>query len=166
MSEREHIPAATERAVLVEAGHRCAIPTCRQFPVEIHHIQEVAKGGSNEFNNLIALCATDHDRVTGGYITRLEVESYKANLGVINARYGDLEQRVLALFADNPAATHALLPTGLELLMSFLINDEMVELRVPADEVNTMRYPSFREYWLTGRGKELVARWVAAQPIE
>jgi hypothetical protein len=29
---RPAIPATVKRAVLVEAGHRCAIPTCRQAP--------------------------------------------------------------------------------------------------------------------------------------
>ena len=35
---RPPIPADIKRKVLVEAGHRCAIPTCRYIEVEIHHI--------------------------------------------------------------------------------------------------------------------------------
>src|SRR5690242_15797603 len=38
MANRPGIPRALQRQVLVEAGHRCSIPTCRQTPVEIHHI--------------------------------------------------------------------------------------------------------------------------------
>ena len=35
---RRNIPAKLKRRVLVEAGHRCAIPACRQIEVQIHHI--------------------------------------------------------------------------------------------------------------------------------
>ena len=35
---RPATPKQLERDVLVEAGHRCAIPTCKQTPVQIAHI--------------------------------------------------------------------------------------------------------------------------------
>jgi len=38
MEGRENIPAELKRSILVEAGHKCAIPTCRHMEVEIHHI--------------------------------------------------------------------------------------------------------------------------------
>jgi len=53
--ERPAIPRELERAVLLEAGHRCAIPTCRQTPVEIVHIDPWAKVREHKFENLIAL---------------------------------------------------------------------------------------------------------------
>ena len=48
--------ARTKREDLVEADHRCAIPTCRQTPVEIHHIVPLARVHEHTFDNLIALC--------------------------------------------------------------------------------------------------------------
>ena len=36
--QRNAIPAELKRRVLIEAGHRCAIHTCRHIDVEIHHI--------------------------------------------------------------------------------------------------------------------------------
>ena len=45
-----------KREDLVEADHRCAIPTCRQTPVEIHHIVPLARVHEHTFDNLIALC--------------------------------------------------------------------------------------------------------------
>ncbi|WP_425484925.1 HNH endonuclease [Amycolatopsis anabasis] len=44
------------RAILVEAGHWCAIPTCRQYPVDVDHIVDWVKVRRHEFDNLIALC--------------------------------------------------------------------------------------------------------------
>ena len=41
---RPAIPRDLERALFVEAGHRCAIPTCRAVaPLEIEHIEDWAK---------------------------------------------------------------------------------------------------------------------------
>lgn len=151
-------PETSERDVLVEAGHRCAIPTCRQFPVQIQHIEEPA---ADEPDNLIALCSSCHERVTRGYITRRSLEQYKANLAVINARYGGLERRALYTFAEDPTRA-VLLPSGMETLMSFLVRDRMVEMH----EIDPNRFPSISEYRLTARGKKLVTRWAKAQPLE
>ena len=57
---REPVPAETRRAVLVEAGHRCAIPTCRATTTEIAHIAPWAETQDNSFENLIALCPNGH----------------------------------------------------------------------------------------------------------
>jgi len=38
MNDRAAIPDPLRRQVLLEAGHRCAIPTCKQVPVDIAHI--------------------------------------------------------------------------------------------------------------------------------
>jgi hypothetical protein len=43
MEKRPPIPSELYRAVLIEAGHRCAIPTCRQIPIEIAHIMPKEK---------------------------------------------------------------------------------------------------------------------------
>ena len=87
--------------MLVEAGHRCTIPTCRQFPVQIHDIEEQA---ADEADDVIALCSDCHERVARGYITRRSLEQYKANLAIINARYGGLERRALYTFVGGPDA--------------------------------------------------------------
>jgi len=77
---RDSIPAEIRREVLVEAGHRCAIPTCRYPHVEIHHIVpwEICK--SHDFENLIALCANCHRRADSGEIDRKALYLYKSRL--------------------------------------------------------------------------------------
>jgi hypothetical protein len=60
--ERENIPADVRRRVLVEAGHRCAIPTCRATTTEIAHIEPWSDTRDDSFENLIALCPNCHTR--------------------------------------------------------------------------------------------------------
>lgn len=77
---RKHIPAELRRAVLVESGHRCAIPTCRQTQVEVHHIIPLEQCKSHEFLNLIALCPNCHTRSHAGEIDRKSLRIYKRRL--------------------------------------------------------------------------------------
>lgn len=77
---RPHIPAELEREILVEAGHRCAIPTCRQIPVQIDHIRDWAKVREHRAENLIALCPNCHARKTRGEIDVKAMLRYKAQL--------------------------------------------------------------------------------------
>jgi hypothetical protein len=45
MAERPPVPAELERALLLEAGHRCAIPTCRAIgPLQLEHIEMIGPG--------------------------------------------------------------------------------------------------------------------------
>ncbi|MFG2407224.1 HNH endonuclease [Streptomyces brevispora] len=95
---RPDIPTALRREVLVEAGHRCAIQTCRQTPVELAHIVQWAKVQEHAFDNLIALCPTCHTRFDRGEIDRKAMLQYKANLDILNSRYTDFERQLLRLF--------------------------------------------------------------------
>jgi hypothetical protein len=156
--------AIRRREVLVEAGHRCAIPTCKQVPVEVHHID--GKRANHAFENLIALCPTCHTRADRGEIDRPSLRIYKANLGLISSRYGDLERRVLDMFVDDPTANLAHLPTELSVLMNYLVRDGIVERRLPANEVGVERFPSYRHYWLTETGRAFVERLAKGRPVE
>lgn len=80
MLNRPAIPAEIRRAVLVEAGHRCAIPTCRYPNVDLHHIVPWEKCESHDFDNLIALCSNCHRRADSGEIDRKALRIYKAQL--------------------------------------------------------------------------------------
>jgi 5-methylcytosine-specific restriction endonuclease McrA len=78
--DRPSIPRPLEREVLMEAGHRCATPTCKQTPVEIAHIIPYDKVLKHEFDNLITLCPNCHSR-------------YTANLLIINSRYTEQPEK-------------------------------------------------------------------------
>lgn len=99
LEDRPSIPASLKRDVLVEAGHRCAIPACRAHPVEIAHIVPWAKVRRHEMINLIALCPTCHTRYDRGEIDRKAMQKYKQNLSLMQGLYSSLERRVLEHFA-------------------------------------------------------------------
>jgi hypothetical protein len=52
MSDRPDIPVSLYREVLMEAGHRCAIPRCQQIPVEVAHIVPWKQVREHRFENL------------------------------------------------------------------------------------------------------------------
>lgn len=78
--DRPAIPAELKRAILVEAGHRCAIPRCGATELDVHHIVpwEVCK--KHEYSNLIALCPVCHRRAHKEEIDRKALLLYKAAL--------------------------------------------------------------------------------------
>ena len=81
MDKRPAIPKETRRAVLVEAGHRCAIPRCNETnSLEIHHITPWNKCQKHEYQNLIALCPTCHRRADKKEIDEKSLKIYKEKL--------------------------------------------------------------------------------------
>jgi hypothetical protein len=78
MDERPSIPAEVRRQVLVEAGHRCAIQTCRDSAnLDLHHITPLAEGGQTTVENLIAICPNCHRLADRGKIDRQSLHKYK-----------------------------------------------------------------------------------------
>ncbi|MCX4672404.1 HNH endonuclease [Streptomyces sp. NBC_01381] len=182
---RPDIPTALKRAVLVEAGHRCAIPTCRQTPVELAHITPWTKVKEHTFENLIALCPTCHTRYDRGDIDRRAMVQYKANLGLLNSRYTDTERQLLRTFLkkhqilESRSGRHmftqyeGLSPYVLQFggiqihqtmwwMISNLLDDGLVE--------TSTLYPGM-DIWgtvalsLTEEGKKFIQRWAEAQPL-
>jgi HNH endonuclease len=92
---RPPIPTEIRRRVLVEAGHRCAIPTCRHLDVEIHHIIPWETCRSHEYENLIALCPNCHSRADSGKIDRKALRLYKLNLRFAHDKFSQLEMDML-----------------------------------------------------------------------
>lgn len=80
MKLNRNIPAELKRDVLIESGHRCAIPTCKHPTVEIHHIVPWADCQEHKFENLIALCPNCHRRAHSKEIDRKSLSIYKEKL--------------------------------------------------------------------------------------
>ena len=93
--DRPPIPAELRRRVLVEAGHRCAIPTCRHIDVDVHHIIPWEKCKKHEYENLIALCPNCHRRAGRDDIDRKSLRIYKANLRYTHDKFSQLEVDML-----------------------------------------------------------------------
>jgi DNA-binding HxlR family transcriptional regulator len=161
---RPPMPTARRREVLVEAGHRCAIPTCKQIPVEVHHID--GDRTNHAFENLIALCPNDHSRADRDEIDRPSLRTYKANLGLLSSRYGDLERRMLDGFVENPDAT-LVLPAALSVLMNYLVRDGIVTRHVPPmTPIGLEAWVERHHYKLTDAGRTLVGRIASGRPVE
>ena len=167
---RPAIPADLRRRVLVEAGHRCAIPTCRTTTTEIAHIVPWSKCREHRFENLVALCPNCHARFHKGEIDKKSMLIYKVNLGLVNSRYSDFERRVLHLLIDS-AATEISLPAGYEPLLYYLIRDGMLSPPVPDRSVGGMfsgdQVLAGRAiYRLTELGQQFLVDYRSAQELE
>ena len=178
-SDRRKLPREVERDVLVEAGHRCAIPACRALHPEVHHIKPLAEGGSDDFENLIALCPNCHALADRGAIDRKAQRQYKANLSVLNSRYGSMERRVLEYFGQG--RDYIDLPAGFEITLWYLMGDGY--LSGPKDQRRAIagriarthgvsrdrvlpEVPRIDRYTLTPEGREFVDALFRADDIK
>jgi hypothetical protein len=165
MNQRPSIPAQLKRAILVEAGHRCAIPTCQKYPVDIHHIVPYEKCQEHVFDNLIALCCICHERYHRYKdIDQKSLEIYKANLGLLSNRYGEIERRVLQYFCDQPKSTKIRLSGLSEILVLYLLKDGFLLKTSEGPHINGS--PSWEEYMLTETGRRFVDNWKQAHSLE
>jgi HNH endonuclease len=162
MAKRPSIPRPLERKVLIEAGHRCAIPTCRQTPVEIAHIVPWATVKEHTFENLIALCPNCHSRHHKKEIDRKSLLQYKANLTLLNSHYGDLEQRVLKIFAAYPERDSVWLNKSLDILLMYFVEDGLI---VKDDNLKYLMSDG-NLYNLTPKGRAFIGRWLNAEALE
>lgn len=134
MTQRDHIPAELERALMIEAGYRCAI--CKSTDaLQIEHIREWAVVREHAFANMIVLCANCHGRKVNTsnprHINRASLEVIKSNLMMLNGRYSDLERRVIDTFResilrDPSCIPTILLPEQLSLLVAYIVRDGLV----------------------------------------
>lgn len=104
LGNRSSIPAGLRRKVLLEAGHRCAIPTCRFPTTEIAHIEPYSVVQKHEYHNLIALCPNCHTRFDHGEIDRKSMLAYKRKIAFLSDRYSKFELNVLNYLRNNRAA--------------------------------------------------------------
>ena len=96
MMSRPNVPAELKRRVLCEAGHRCAIPACREIIVDVHHIVPWSKCKEHNYENLIALCPNCHRLADRGHIDQKSLKIYKANLRYAHDKFSQLEFDILS----------------------------------------------------------------------
>ncbi|WP_416530932.1 HNH endonuclease [Streptomyces coelicoflavus] len=158
---------ALQRQVLVEAGHRCAIPTCRSTPVEFAHIKPYATVQEHVLDNLIALCPTCHTRFDRGEIDFRSMRQYKANLGLLSGRYGPLELQALQWLASDTAREEIDIPRGMDWAFDNLIRDGLAEIVARPPTWGAVADGSLGTIGLrlTERGHEAINRLVRAEPL-
>lgn len=178
---RDPIPADLVRALFIEAGYRCAIPTCRVIgPLEIDHIEDWAKVKEHKFANMIVLCANCHGLKGEGprKLDRKALRQIKANLGIINGRYGETERRVLAFLIKSPKLYNGdtltiKLPGGFDILIHYLLEDGILTPLPHRPVVKKSIYEVINDYsplmqqsyLVTEAGRVLIAQLRDAQPL-
>jgi hypothetical protein len=165
--QRDATPTDIKRAVLVEAGHRCAIPTCRATTTEIAHIVPWAETQDNAFENLIALCPNCHTRYDQKKeIDRQAMRMYKHNLGIINNRYGEFERRLFEILAKTGERVFVLGAAG-DLLVANAVKDGLFEdkhvegmgIQVKSDTGFSKNFPMTFTFWVTDTGVKFIRRY-------
>ena len=160
--DRLPIPADLRRRVMVEAGHRCSIPTRRYIEVDIHHIVPWEQCKKHEYENLIALCPNCHRRADRGEIDRKSLRLYKANLKSAWDKFSQFEIDILFELvkrpAHQPANQCAQLPTFQVLFIKRLLDANYVELKKRPQSVESLFGPQIDFYLLiiTEQGRQYV----------
>jgi len=165
MSQRPPIPSRLRRRILVEAGHRCAIPTCRHPTTVVAHIIPWIKVKKHEYSNLIALCPNCHTRADKGEIDRKSLRIYKRILQRLTDKYDRFELLVLnELRLRNPV----IMAGNMLLLIKNLLDEEFVSINTDI-EVEGVTYsisigniPVNVEVLLTEKGKQFIDEWIKA----
>lgn len=157
---------------MVEAGHRCAIPTCRAVaPLQIEHIDDWAKVREHRFENMIVLCANCHGLKGNGArrLDRSALRQYKANLATINNRYGDLERQLLEWFAAHRSQHTTSLARGMAWAVWHLERDGLIEI-IYSRPLGEGMFGScdfvVDEVHLTPDGIDIVRRLIEAEPLD
>jgi HNH endonuclease len=176
MATRRKISETIRQVVLLEAGYKCANPTCRHvLTLELHHIVWVKDSGGNQPDNLLALCPNCHSFHTRGHIPAQAILAWKSlltSLGNPNRAAVDLllvladEEERVGKETDSAKAPPPFRFTGDSLpALAPLLTSGLVEIsrRFLGATIFGGAHPSF-EVSLTERGRRLVAAWRAGSP--
>lgn len=155
--ERPSIPMEIKRKVLVEAGHRCAIPTCRFPTTEIAHINPWAEVKEHFYDNLIALCPNCHTRADKGEIDKKSLKIYKKILQRLTDRYERFELNVLNELQKN---RQVIMAGNMLLLIKNLIDEKLINIQ--GGGVIIEGIPNNVIISLTNDGLEFIKEWKSA----
>lgn len=85
---------------------------------------------------------------------------YKRNLSILNARYSDLERRVLEIFAREPERDTIELLGNMRILIEYLIRDGYLEPMPPKRAMFVTEGMLEQEFKITSDGRRFVDAWV------
>ncbi len=156
MSARKAVPTNVQLQVLIEAGYRCGVPTCRTIlALDLHHMVEVSEGGANTPDNLLALCPTCHALHHRGTIPREAIFAWKSILVSLTQAF-DRETLDLLLFLTHPQSGEGLALDGAGVLrFARLIAAGLATFRLAIQNGPLFVYT----VTLTPKGRLLVEGW-------
>lgn len=156
----DHPGLAVKRRVLVEAGHRCAIPTCRNPTNELAPITPEPPSRHDSFENLIALCP-DCQRKE---IDPQSIRMHKRNLGILNSRYSDFERRVFDQIAETGQRSF-IVAVGLEIPLLHAVNDGLLKRAELSPGAIGRCEPTHYKYEVADAGLNFVSRYIQGEDI-
>jgi hypothetical protein len=173
--KRKTIAPTIRQLILLEAGYKCANPSCRHIlTLELHHIVWVKEGGGNDPTNLIALCPNCHSLHTNDHIPADAIWAWKSflvSLNNPNRASADLllilyqeEQRISKGDDSSQPPPFRFTGDGLAMLSGLRVSG-LVEIsrRFSGASFFGGGMPSF-DVKLTDAGKRLVEAWRNGQP--
>lgn len=152
---RRKIPQQVVVQLLTEAGYRCAVPTCRNIlALDMHHIVEIAEGGTDQPANLLPLCPTCHALYHRGHIPRESIFTWKTVLVSLSQAFDtNTVDNLLFLGTKNVSALR-LSGDGV-LQFSRLIASGLAEFQ----QVDAAWAHRFYSVSLTPKGNQLLEAW-------
>ena len=158
-NKRKKIPDYVVRQVLIEAGYRCGVPTCRNIlAIDLHHLVRVSDGGKDESANLLALSPNCHALHYRGTIPQEAFYAWKQVLVSLSAAF-DQEAIDLMLFLykikDEP---RFLIKADAVVNFARLIGNDLATLEWQEDTVNNVRHIGYR-LSLSDKGMRLIEAW-------
>ena len=172
--ERRAIRDAVRQLALLEAGYKCANPVCRHIlTLELHHIVWVKDEGTNEPENLLALCPNCHSLHTAGRIPVGAIRTWKSLLVSLNTSSRTAADLLLVLFEEETrllkepselsAPPFRFTGDGLPALSGLIVSGlVMISRRYSGASFSGGGMPSF-EVRLTERGRLLVEAWISGK---
>jgi len=160
---RRPIHPAVSRAVLTEAGYRCAVPTCRTtLAIDLHHLVGISSGGGNEASNLLALCPNCHALFHRGTIHREALQVWKGLLIALNEGVGTDAKDLLLLLSIEPTPGQSMFfsADGVLRFAGLAVAGLVGISRAFPQRNNDVVHP-FHGVYLTDKGRALVAAWKA-----
>jgi HNH endonuclease len=133
---RPAIPADLKRRVLIEAGHRCSIPTCRIMEIDLHHIIPWEKCLEHRYENLIALCPNCHRKAHDDTIDKKALRIYKANLRYTHDKFSQFEVDLLFEASKVPVGSGIFYPAFCDLFVKRLLDAGYITLNTSEYNVN------------------------------
>jgi hypothetical protein len=167
-TEGRYIPIAIRRAVLLEAGHACAIPTCQFSAIEFAHIVPYAEVKKHEVSNIVALCPNHHHLFDQKKtIDRKAMKAYKLKLQLLSQRYTKYELRLLTVLVTKPVVlasgeieTMGLLADGLiENVRTFVSQSIEATDNITGEKIYQDSFITSFAAQLTVKGREFIDTW-------
>lgn len=73
--KRKTVPKKIKDFLLIASKHQCSI--CQANTIDVHHIVQVANGGTNDLDNLMVVCPNHHREYHQGKFSKDQMRTYR-----------------------------------------------------------------------------------------